>query len=198
MSPDFCHSPESGHRPGPGRDALRTGQQESYTFNGRGQSSTVIDAKTGKVVATVELGGRPESAAADPDAGRVYDNIESKSEVAVIDTNTHKVIGSWPIAPGEEASGMAIDNAHHRLFCGCHNNKMVMLDTTSGKVVADVPIGQGVDACAFDPGTQLAFASCGDGTVTIAREEGPDKLTVVQTLTTEQGARTMALESDNP
>ena len=89
---------------------------------------------------------------------------------------------------------MAIDTAHHRLFCGCHNNQMVMLDTTSGKVVAEVPIGQGVDACAFDPGTQLAFASCGDGTVTIAREDGPDKLAVVQTLATERGARTMALD----
>jgi YVTN family beta-propeller protein len=169
-------------------------QQEFYTFNGRGQSSTVIDAKTGKVVATVELGGRPESAAADPEAGRVYDNIESRSEVAVIDTKTHKVVNNWPVAPGEGPSGMAIDTVHHRIFCGCHNGKMAMLDATTGKVVADVPIGQGVDACAFDPGTQLAFASCGDGTVTMAHEDSPDKLTVVQTLKTERWARTMALD----
>jgi YVTN family beta-propeller protein len=179
---------------GPDGMLYEPGKQEFYTFNGRSQSSTVIDAKTGKVVATVELGGRPESATADPEAGRVYDNIESKSEVAVIDTKTHEIVNRWPIAPGEEASGMAIDAAHHRIFCGCHNEKMVMIDTTTGKVVADVPIGQGVDANAFDPGTQLAFASCGDGTVTIAHEDAPDKLTVVQTLTTERGARTMALD----
>ncbi len=179
---------------GPDGMLYNPGQQEFYTFNGRGQSSTVIDAQTGKVVATIELGGRPESATVDPDANQVYDNIESKSEVAVIDTKTHKVVNNWPIAPGESASGMAIDTAHHRIFCGCHNRKMVMLDTTSGKVVAEVPIGQGVDACAFDPGTQLAFASCGDGTVTIAHEDSPDKLSVVQTLTTERGARTMALD----
>jgi DNA-binding beta-propeller fold protein YncE len=142
----------------------------------------------------VTLAGRPESATADPDAGRVYDNIESKSEVAVIDTKTHTVVETWPISPGESASGMAIDPAHHRIFCGCENHKMVMLDTANGKVLADIPIGQGVDACAFDPGTQLAFASCGEGTVTIAHEDGPDKLAVVQTLATERGARTMALD----
>ncbi len=170
------------------------GRQEFYTFNGRAESATVIDAKTGKIVTTIPLGGRPESAVADPEAGRVYDNIESKSEVAVIDTKTHQVVNRWPIAPGEEASGMAIDAAHHRIFCGCHNEKLVMLDTTTGKVVADVPIGQGVDACDFDPGTQLVFASCGDGTTTIAKEESPDKLTFVQTLKTQPGARTMALD----
>ena len=89
---------------------------------------------------------------------------------------------------------MAIDLEHHRLFLGCGNKLMVMLDSTSGKVVASVPIGRGVDANAFDPGTQLAFSSCGDGTVTIAREETPDKLTVVQTLTTEPRARTMTFD----
>lgn len=171
------------------------GQQEFYTFNGRGQSTTVIDAKTGKVVATIPLGGRPESAAADSDAGKVYDNIESTSEVAVIDTKQHKVVDRWPIAPGEEASGMAFDAAHHRLILGCGGSKtMEMMDSTNGKVVASVPIGDGVDANAFDPETQLAFASCRDGTVTIAHEDSPDKLTVVQTLKTSVGSRTMALD----
>jgi YVTN family beta-propeller protein len=170
------------------------GRQEVYMFNGRSQSATVIDAKSGKVVATVELQGKPEFGAADSDAGRVYDNLEDKSELVAIDTRTHEVVNRWPIAPGEEASGMAIDAAHHRLFLGCGNKKMVMVDSTSGKVVAEVPIGQGVDANAFDPGTQLAFASCGDGTVTIAHEDSPDKLTVVQTLKTEPRARTMALD----
>jgi DNA-binding beta-propeller fold protein YncE len=170
------------------------GQQEVYTFNGRGQSATVFGAKDGKVVTTIALPGRPEFAAVDPKAGRVYDNIEDKSEVVAIDTKTHKIAATWPIAPGEGASGMAIDTAHHRLFLGCHNKLMVMMDSDSGKVVATVPIGDRVDANAFDPGTQFAFSSNGDGTVTIAHEDAADKLTVVQTLTTERGARTMALD----
>jgi DNA-binding beta-propeller fold protein YncE len=170
------------------------GQQEFYTFNGRGQSATVISAKSSTVVATIPLGGRPEFAAVDVAAGRIYDNLEDKSEVAVIDTTTHQVLNRWPIAPGEEASGMAIDTVHHRLFLGCHNQMMAMMDSTTGKVLATVPIGQGVDANAFDPGTQFAFASCGDGTVTVAKEETPDTLTVVQTLATERSARTLALD----
>ena len=170
------------------------GQNEVYAFNGRGQSATVIDAKSGKVVATIPLGGKPEFAEADPEAHRVFNNLEDKSEVAVIDTKTHQVTNHWAIALGEEASGIAIDVKHHRLFLGCGNKLMVMMDSTSGKVVATVPIGPGVDGSAFDPKTQLAFASCGDGTTTIAHEDSPDNLTVVQTLKTERGARTMALD----
>jgi DNA-binding beta-propeller fold protein YncE len=170
------------------------GRHEVYFFNGRGESATVLDAKSGKVVATVPLGGKPEFGQADPQAGRVYDNLEDKSEVVAIDTTTHQVVNRWPIAPGEEASGMAIDLAHHRLFLGCGNKKMVMVDSSNGKIIGEVPIGQGVDANAFDPGTQLAFASCGDGTVTIAHEDSPEKLSVVQTLKTEPRARTMALD----
>jgi DNA-binding beta-propeller fold protein YncE len=169
-------------------------RQEAYLFNGRGESATVVDVKSAKVVATVPLGGKPEFGTANPKARRVYDNLEDKGELVAIDTGTHKVVNRWPIAPGEEASGMAIDLEHHRLFLGCHNTIMVMMDSESGKVVATVPIGGGVDANAFDPGTGLAFASCGDGTVTIAHEDAPDKLTVVQTLHTERGARTMALD----
>jgi len=170
------------------------GQNEVYAFNGRGQSATVIDAKSGKVVAMIPLGGKPEFAEADPEAHRVFNNLKDKSEVAVIDTKTHQVTNHWAIAPGEEASGIAIDVKHHRLFLGCGNKLMVMMDSTNGKVLATVPIGPGVDGSAFDPKTQLAFASCGDGTTTIAREDPPDKLTVVQTLKTERGARTMALD----
>ena len=171
------------------------GQQEFYTFNGRGESATVIDAKSGKVVATIPLGGKPEFAAADPKAQRVYNNLEDKSEVVVIDTKTHTVTNRWPIAPNEEGSGMAIDLVNHRLFLGCGGSKtMAMMDSTSGKIVASVPIGEGVDANSFDPGTMLAFSSCGEGTVTIAHEDAPDKLTVVQILKTEKGARTMTLD----
>ncbi len=172
------------------------GKQEIYTFNGGGNSSSVIDAKTGKLVATVPLSGKPESGAADPAAGRVFDNIEDKNEIAAIDTKTHQVTATWPIAPGGGAAGMAIDLAHHRLFIGCRTPPvMEMIDTASGKVVGSVPIGSGTDANAFDPGTQLAFASCGDGTVTIAHEDSPDKLTIVQTLKTQSGARTMTIDT---
>jgi DNA-binding beta-propeller fold protein YncE len=179
---------------GPDGMLYEPGQKEAYLFCGRAQAASVVDVKGQKVVATIPLGGRPEFGQADPAAGRVYDNLEDKSEVAVIDTKSHQVVNRWPIAPGEEASGMAIDVKNHRLFLGCHNQLMVMMDNTSGKVVATVPIGGGVDANTFDPGTQLAFASCGDGTTTIAKEESPDKLTVVQTLQTERGSRTMALD----
>jgi DNA-binding beta-propeller fold protein YncE len=183
---------ETGQNP----DAIlyEPSRKEVYTFNGRGKSASVLEAESGKLVATIALAGKPEFAAADPQAGRIYCNLEDKNEVAAIDSKEHKVTDSWPIAPGEEASGLAIDLEHHRLFLGCHNKLMLMMDSSSGKVVGSVPIGEGVDANAFDPGTQLAFASCGDGTVTIAHEDGPDKLTVVQTLKTERGARTMALD----
>jgi len=170
-------------------------RQEVYMFNGRSQSATVIDAKAGTVVATIPLAGKPEFAQADAATGHVFDNLEDRSEVAVIDMKTHSVVTNWSIAPGEEASGMAVDPEHHRLFLGCGGSKtMLMLDDTTGKVMASVPIGDGVDANAFDPGTQLAFASCRDGTVTIAHEDAPDKLTVVQTLTTAPGSRTMTLD----
>ena len=169
-------------------------RSEVYAFNGRGKSATVIDAKNNQIVSTVPLSGKPEFAAADGLSGRVFCNIEDKNEVAVIDMKTHAVTASWPLAPGEEPTGIAFDAVHHRLFVGCHNKLMTMLDSDTGKITASVPIGAGVDACAFDDATQLAFASCGDGTLTIAKEEALDKLTVVQTLTTERGARTMALD----
>lgn len=169
--------------------------QEVYTFNGRGHSATVFEAKTGKIVATIPLPGKPEFAVLDMKEGRIYNNIEDTSEVVVIDYKTHKIAATWPIAPGEEASGMAIDRENHRLFIGCSNKLMVMMDSLSGKVVATVPIGAGVDANRYDPVTKLAFSSNGmDGNVTIAREVTPDELVVVQTLETARGSRTMTLD----
>jgi YVTN family beta-propeller protein len=168
--------------------------REVYIFNHRGNSVTVIDAKTSKVATTISLGGEPEFAAVDSAADRVYVNIEDKSEVAAIDTAKHEVVARWPLAPGEEPSGIALDAAHHRLFSTCHNKMMTMLDTQSGKVVGTAPIGTGVDGAAFDDSTQLAFASCGEGVTTILKEETPEKLSVVQTLKTERSARTMVLD----
>jgi DNA-binding beta-propeller fold protein YncE len=170
------------------------GLREVYTFNGRSRSATAFGAASGRVLATIPLPGKPEFAAVDPEAGRIYDNIEDRNEIAVIDAGTHRVTALWPIAPGESASGLAIDTEHHRLFAGCHNRLMAVIDSTDGRVVATVPIEPGVDANAFDPGTQLAFSSNGAGTVTVVREETAERFTVVQTLATRRGARTMALD----
>jgi DNA-binding beta-propeller fold protein YncE len=165
---------------------------EIYTFNGRG-SATVFDAKTGNVVvAEIPLGGKPETGVADSEVGRVYVNVENTNQVAVIDTKTHKVVANWPIAPGKAATGMAFVKDLHRLIIGC--DKMVMMDSTNGKVVDTLACGAGVDAAAYDAETHLAFVSAGGaGTVTVAKVEA-DKLTLVQTLTTERGARTMTVD----
>jgi DNA-binding beta-propeller fold protein YncE len=167
---------------------------EVYAFNGRGHSATVIAAATGQVVATIPLSGKPEFAVFDPEAKLIYNNIEDQNEIAVIDPATHEVVASWSIAPGEAASGLAIDLANHRLFAVCENELMVMLDSRTGEVITTVPIGSGTDAARFDPGTGLVFSSNGEGTVTIAHEASPSELTVVQTLETAASARTMTLD----
>jgi len=164
-----------------------------YAFNGRGGSATVIDAANGSVVDTLDLGGKPEFAAADGN-GNVYVNLEDKSEVVHIDSGKPAVEQHWPLAPCEEPSAMAMDTEHNRLFIGCHNKMMAVVDPSNGHVVTTFPIGQGVDAGRFDPGAQLAFASCGDGTLTVAHEDSPDHMTVAQTVQTQRGARTMALD----
>src|SRR5437588_940352 len=179
---------------GPDAIAYDGKRGEVYVFNHKGHSATVFGAKAANVVTTIPLDGSPEFAVADEAAGRVYCNIEDKSEVAVIDAAKHEVIEQWPLAPGEQPTGIALDAVRHRLFVGCHNKLMAMLDTETGKVVTTVPIGAGVDGCAFDDATKLAFASCGEGATTIAKEEAPDRLTVVDNLKTERGARTIALD----
>ena len=164
-----------------------------FTFNGPSGDSTAIDAASGTVAGTLPLGGRPEFAVADG-KGNVYANLEDKSTVVAIDSQKLTVESRWPLAPGEEPSGMAMDRDHRRLFSGCHNRMMVVMYADSGKVVATPPIGQGVDANAFDPGTGLAFSSNGDGTLTVVRQESPDKYSVVDSVQTQRGARTMALD----
>lgn len=168
-------------------------REEIYAFNGRGQSVTVITAGTGAVAATIALGGKPELAQAD--GSRVFVNLEDKNEVAVIDVQSHTVTARWPIAPGEEATGLAIDREHHRLFVGCSNARLLALDSRDGHVVANLPAGKGIDGAAFDAGTQLAFTSNGgDGTLTVVHQDSPEKYTVIQTLVTEVSARTMAVD----
>ncbi len=165
-----------------------------FAFNGRSKSATVLDAKSGKIVGTVELGGKPEFATTDLQ-GRIFVNLEDLSEIAVIDANSLAVKARWPLKPCEEPSGMAIDRAHHRLLAGCDNKLAAVVDSESGRVVATVPIGEGVDANAFDPGTGLGFSSNGkDATLTVIREETPDRFSVAESVPTRKGARTMALD----
>ena len=179
---------------GPDAILYEPGRDEVYAYDGKAHAATVIAATSGKVVATLPLPGKPEFSVADSTAGRVLVNIEDKDEVVAIDTRTHQITNTWSIAPGASASGMAIDSEHHRLFLGCENRLMLMMDSTTGKILASVPIDTGVDANAFDAGTQLAFSSNGAGTVTIAHEDSPSKLSVIQTLQTQASARTMALD----
>ncbi|MEO7158645.1 MAG: YncE family protein [Vicinamibacterales bacterium] len=167
---------------------------EVYSMNGQGLSATVIDGRAGTVIATIPLGGKPESAAVDVKTHRVFINIEDKNTIAVVDTSTHTVVAQWPIAPGAEATGMAFDPQTRRLFVGCRNKMMLMIDSTNGKVLGSVPTGEGVDATWFDPSTRLVFSSAREGTVTIARAE-PAGLTTVEAVKTFPGARTMALDT---
>ena len=165
-----------------------------FTMNGQSNDVTAIDAATGNVLGTIPVTGKPEFAVADG-AGHVYVNIEDKSEELQIDTHTLKVTAQWPLAPCEEPSGLAMDVAHRRLFAGCHNQMMAVVDADSGKVLATPAIGAGVDANAFDPGTGFAFASNGQSaTLTVVHEDAPDKFSVVENVATQKGARTMALD----
>ena len=164
-----------------------------FTFNGRSHDATLFNAASGEVVATIALDGEPEFATADG-KGKVYVNIENTSEVAEIDSQKLLVTKRFSLKPGEEPTGMAIDRKHHRVFSGCHNKLMTVLDVESGKVIAKVPIGERVDGNGFDAEPGLAFSANGDGTLTIVRESSPGKFEVAETVTTQAGARTLAID----
>lgn len=164
-----------------------------FTFNGRSHDSTAIDAASGKVLGTIALDGKPEFAASDA-KGEIFVNIEDKSELVAIDPNKLEVKSKWPLAPCEEPSGLSIDRKNRRLFVGCDNKMMAVVDADSGKVLATPAIGEGVDATAFDAETGLAFASCGEGVLTVVKEDSPEKFTVAESVPTQQGARTLALD----
>ncbi len=166
-----------------------------FSFNGRAGNATAVDATTDTVVGTIPLPGRPESAAADG-KGRVYVNLEDKNSLAVIDPQKLAVTAVFPIAGCEEPAGLALDAARERLFPGCHNQVMAVVDGRSGRVLSTAPIGAGVDAGAYDPGTGLAFASCGGdaGSLVIVRPGRAGLAQVEESLTTQRGARTMALD----
>lgn len=165
-----------------------------FTFNGESGSATAIDAATGKVVGSFELGGDPEFAVVDG-RGHLYDNLEDKSELLEIDARSLKITRRWPLAPCKSPSGLAIDTGHRRLFAGCHNRTMAVVDADSGNVITTLPIGDGVDANAFDPGLHLVFSSNGQSaTLTVVHEDSPNRFTPLGDLRTAPAARTMAVD----
>jgi YVTN family beta-propeller protein len=164
-----------------------------FAFNGGSDSATAIDAATGKVAGTVDLKGGPEFAAADGN-GFVYNNLEDESLLLKINSRELKVEQRWPTAPCASPSSMAMDRATRRLFLGCRSKVMAVVNADSGKVVTTLPIGDHVDATAFDPATKLIFNSNGEGTITVIHEDSPDKYSVVETVKTAPRAKTMALD----
>ena len=164
-----------------------------FTFNGRSGDATAFDAAHGTVAGTIPLGGKPEFAVADG-KGRVYVNIEDKSEIVALDAKALQVKSRWPLEPCEEPSGLAFDSEHGRLFTVCRNRLMAIVDATTGRIVTTLPIGSGVDGAAYDPATGLVFAANGEGTLTVAHEDSPDSFRVVENVPTQAGARTLALD----
>jgi len=164
-----------------------------FAFNGGSNSATAIDAAAGKVAGTVDLGGGPEFAAADG-KGYVFDNLEDESLVVKINARGLKVEQRWPTAPCASPSSMAIDRDNRRLFLGCRSKVMAVMDTDTGKVITTLPIGDHVDATAFDTETRMIFNSNGEGTVTVIHQDSPDKYSVVETVKTVPRAKTTALD----
>jgi YVTN family beta-propeller protein len=166
-----------------------------FTFNGASNDATAINPESETVAGTIALEGKPEFAETD-DSGHVFVNLEDKGAIAELDSRKLTVLNRWPLAPGEEPSGIALDRKHKRLFAACSNKMMVVMNAENGKVITTVPIGSGVDGAGFDAGTEMAFSSNGgDGTLTIIREDSPEKFSVVENVVTQRGARTMTVDS---
>jgi YVTN family beta-propeller protein len=163
-----------------------------FTLNGKSNNSTVIDANDGKVIGTVDLGGKPEEPALDG-KGNMFVNLEDKSSIMEFDTKTLAVKGTWPLAPCEGPSALSADVAHRRLFAAC-DKVMAVINADNGKVVASPPIGGDPDGNGFDPATGMLFASCREGLVSVIHEDSPDKYTVVGNITTQFGTRTMTMD----
>lgn len=164
-----------------------------FTFNGRSNDATAFDAADGKVEGTIPLGGKPEFAAADGQ-GKIFANIESTSELVEIDAQNLKILHRWPLSPCESPSGLSMDRQNRRLFVGCDNKMMAVVNADTGRVIATPAIGEGVDATRYDPGTKFALASNGEGTLTAIKQESPDKYTVLDNVPTKKSARTMGLD----
>lgn len=167
--------------------------RQVFAFNGGSASATVIDAAKGTVAGTIELGGRPEFAVSDG-AGLVFVNIEDKDELLKIDARKREVLERWPLAPGKAPASLALDRANRRLFVGCRNQLLAVVNADSGKVLTTLPVGERVDATAYDAEAGLVFSACGDGTAAVVRQDGPDKYRVVETIKTRPGSKTLALD----
>ncbi|HVO32324.1 MAG TPA: YncE family protein [Elusimicrobiota bacterium] len=164
-----------------------------FAFNGRSQDVTVMDAKTFQAVVTLPLGGKPEFAVADG-RGKLFVNLEDKSQLLEVNTRALAITNRWPLAPCEEPSALAMDASSGRLFAACGNKTLVVVNGADGKVVAQLPIGDHVDGAVFDASTKRVFSSNGDGTITVIQEDSPDAYRVIQTVPTQPGARTIALD----
>jgi len=169
------------------------GTERVFVSNGESDDLTAIDAVTGKVAGTIAVGGAPEFSAADGQ-GTLWVNLEDKNAFVTIDAKTLKVTKTTPLPGCEEPASMAFDPANRRLFIGCKNHVLAVVDPDSGKVIKTLPIGEHVDATVFDAAHQLIFASTGDGSVTIIRQDAPDAYTVVDNVKTMRGAKTMAFD----
>ncbi len=164
-----------------------------FVYNGGSSNATVIDSKTDQVVATIALPGKPEFSVSDG-KGKVYVNIEDKSLIVEIDSKKHIILNTWPLTPGDEPSGLALDNVNHRLFSVCSNKKMVVMDALNGKIISVLDIGNGSDGCAYDPELKRAYSSNGEGTLTVVQQGANDYYSVIKTLTTQMGARTICVD----
>jgi DNA-binding beta-propeller fold protein YncE len=178
----------------PNQIAYEPTTKRVFTFNSTGRNITVFDAKSGEVLSTIEVDGRTEFYAMDG-KGMIYDALEDKATVIAIDAKAMKLIATYSLAPNTEPSGMAMDTKTRRLFIATRSKSFLVLNADTGKILATFPMGAGNDAAKFDPGLKLAFASNGDGTLTILHEDGGDRFSLAQNVTTEFGARTMAVDS---
>jgi len=166
-----------------------------FVMEGDPNRATVIDAKTGTVAGTIELGGAPEFAVADG-KGTLYANLENKNEIVAVDTGTLAIKSRWPVAPAGGPTALAMDIEHRRLFsAGRAPQMLVVMDADNGKVIQSFPISGGVDAAAYDPETGLIFASTREGMIHVFHEDSPDKFSEVETVKTEFGAKTMGLDT---
>ena len=165
-----------------------------FTFNGRSSNCSVFDAKTYRLVATIPLNGKPEFAVSN-ERGKVYVNIEDKSTIGVINVMALAVEIYRSLAPGENPSGLAIDLMNYLLFAVCDNKTMVVMNAETGRIVTTVPIGEGPDAVAYDPELKRVYSSNGDGTLTVVQEVSGSEFKVLENVTTQKGARTLALDT---
>jgi DNA-binding beta-propeller fold protein YncE len=181
----------TGENPGP--TVFDPATRRVFTFNLNSDNATVVDSKEGKVVGAFDLGGKPELVGTDG-KGSVYANLVQKNVVLKIDAHKMTVSRTWPVAPCVGPRTMAVDQQNDRLFIGCANRRMAVLDSSNGRVINTVPIGPGPDDSAYDPETRLIYISNGDGTVSIIQQESPDNYNVLETVKTAPGARNMALD----